>query len=170
MKHPNFDFQTPLYDIAVLKLTQKVVLNRAIQLACLPTLSDLESIYTSQTVYMPGWGSLTANRSSQTGSNTLQNIELILSNFLECTNIFPQFPKYEPTQLCAIDRSGGGPCDGEIGGDSGSGLYTRHLVNGSYKYVLIGMDSYGAGCEGSFELVIFLYIQLFLRIDFIFSY
>ena len=56
-KHVNFDERQYLNDIAILKLTNEVVLSSKIQVACLPDPS--QSIFPNQVgtkVYAAGWG------------------------------------------------------------------------------------------------------------------
>jgi hypothetical protein len=56
IKHENFDSVTYNNDIAILKLLKSVTLNRAVQVACLPTQQSNTYPSTSVPAWAVGWG------------------------------------------------------------------------------------------------------------------
>ena len=126
-------------DIAIIKLSRDVEPNCNIQPACLPkeknypTKTDIDS-------WAAGWGTVQVDGKA---SNTLQNVKLTIYNSSMCKLVGLGSRKNWNTQICAGEYMGGkDTCQG----DSGGPLYVRDYVNGVFKYILVGITSYGDGC------------------------
>ncbi|CAF0947221.1 unnamed protein product [Brachionus calyciflorus] len=141
IQHPNFDSESSLNDIAIIKLEKDVTLNEQIQPACLPKPNVL--FYPPNTnipVFAVGWGSLIYGGSP---SNELQNVNITLYSGSSCRNVSPSWNKNWSTQICAGKLEGG---TDTCNGDSGGPIFFKDFVNGVLKYVLVGITSYGDGC------------------------
>jgi hypothetical protein len=98
--HYNFSRETLDNDIAMIKLTEYVTLNRAIQVACLPPANvrlypPLGSVVPA---FIVGWGDIYDN---QTFPDLLQNAKLSILKEAECGRVYPDTPKNWNSQLCA---------------------------------------------------------------------
>ena len=125
-------------DIAILYLTQPVVLSDKIQFACLP--SSQSNSYPSNNIpaYAVGWGMTSYNGWIST---VLNNVALQVYD----GRIYCNMPYYSISnwnfQICAGWYAGGkDTCQG----DSGGGLYVYDSSQGTY--VLAGIVSNGFGC------------------------
>ena len=85
-------------DIAMLHLTQPVILTDNIQVACLPT--NKSSIYPKQDseVFAVGWGAL--EEDAEYISSHLMNVQLTVNNFTYCSNL-TEYTTDSRSQLCA---------------------------------------------------------------------
>ena len=137
--HPNYNIDTNVNDITILKLAEPATLDKNVQLACLPTQTFPQSV--NIPAWSVGWGAITDP--NQTYPDELQNVKLTLYPFNRCKNVVPAYPKDQRKQLCAGYLPGGkDTCQG----DSGGPLFMRENLNEKLKYVLIGITSYGDGC------------------------
>lgn len=157
--HEEFSIDDLVNDIAILKLSKKVELNRNVQIACLPK-SDIGDFPIEKSRgWAVGWGSTTAEGYI---SNQLRNVKLNVYNQDNCKSVAPYASKNWDLQLCVGDLAGGrDTCQGNqrvntlskhqiirllIKGDSGGPLYVQGPVNNKLKYILSGIVSYGDGC------------------------
>jgi secreted trypsin-like serine protease len=138
--HPDFNSDSVLNDIAILKLTEPVELSKYIQVACLPVPQSSFYPDPGMTALAAGWG-VTSFGGEQPRS--LRNVRLNIFEGEMCNDIFPETPKNWDTQIC------GGVLEGGIDtcqGDSGGAIYTLEIVDGVSKYIASGIVSYGKGC------------------------
>ncbi|RNA00710.1 proclotting enzyme-like [Brachionus plicatilis] len=139
--HPNFDPETNLNDIGIIKLEKEVTLGENIQLGCLST-SSLKSYpnFSNVDAYAVGWGTTVYDGIE---SFFLRNIKLTLYEGFMCNDVFKDIEKNWMTQMCAGEILGGkDTCQG----DSGGPLFIKEEVNGTSKFVLVGITSYGEQC------------------------
>lgn len=133
-QHENFVKDNQLNDIALLKLTQDVVLNKNIQIACLP---DPKHIYYPAKInisaWTTGWGYL---KQSGTPSDSLQNVKLTVYDGNLCNNSVAFYTKNWRSQICAGELKGG---KDSCQGDSGGSLYVQDTVNNKTKYISVGI-------------------------------
>lgn len=98
-KHPGFDENTLVNDIAILKLTENVELNRNIQIACLPDPKLLNyPTFVDVDAWVVGWGTLSYHGSLP---DSLNNVKIRLYDNEKCSNVFAQYAISYDSQLCA---------------------------------------------------------------------
>jgi len=135
--HPQYNPDTTLNDIAVVKLEKPVKFTAAVQPACLPASGEQVSDNAQGTV--AGWG-LTREGSYDTSSILLQvGVPTIGSR--QCAQAYAsQGIKIEPSaMLCAGYGQGGkDACQGDSGGP--------YVIKSGQGYVLQGVVSFGVGC------------------------
>lgn len=140
-KHPNYDPDNHLNDIAVIKLEKQATLGDKIQLACLPssTLANYPD-FSNVDVYAVGWG---AGVYEGIESYFLRNVKLTLYEGKYCNNVYIDIKKNWTSQICAGEILGEkDTCQG----DSGGPLFIKQEIDGRDKFVLVGITSYGEGC------------------------
>jgi len=132
-------------DIAVITLSRDVQYNDGIRPACLPSISEnLEGDkFEYDAVVVAGWGA-TKFRGPQSPDLLEGTIKVV--NNTECSDKFKAFRQVKIIQkkLCARDLNNKiDTCQG----DSGGPLVTKKMdSNGSYRYFLIGVVSFGYRC------------------------
>ena len=93
LKHEKYEADTYLYDIAVLILAEDVILNRNIQLACLPNyLSGFPD--TNSTGYVVGWGQTDFEKYP----DLLQNVKITVAPESVCKSLDDNYDNN--TQAC----------------------------------------------------------------------
>lgn len=94
-----------LNDIAILKLTNKVRLDRYVQIACLPD-PTLEVYPASAGVkgYIAGWGIIKS--SPKIYPQYLQNANITIFDRRACSNVMRSMTKDWNAQICAGDWNG----------------------------------------------------------------
>ncbi|RNA18182.1 trypsin I-P1-like [Brachionus plicatilis] len=139
IRHPNYNTENYLNDIAIIKLSGEVELGKNVRPACLP-LSESYPQMANIPAWTIGWGSVSM---SGERSNILQNVRLTYYSSSVCSNVSPFLEKDWNRQICAGEFSGGkDTCQG----DSGGPLFVKEIVNGVTKFILVGITSYGDGC------------------------
>lgn len=144
--HPKFDQVNIRNDIGIIKLSDKVVLNDRVQIACLPhetdysyPLSQIKSQY--KNAYILGWGLNSTEK--KTSPDILQEALISVYNSSKCSSVATRIPKDWKTQICAGNVNGGvDTCQG----DSGGPLFVEDVVDNKKKFVLAGLTSFGEGC------------------------
>lgn len=133
IKHPKYDDQNIVNDIALLILSKPAELSKVVQLACLPSQS---SSYPGVGVdgYAVGWG--VNDVKTQNLPDALYNIKLPIVSPSQCS---VAKLKYGSSQVCA-GKKGSDTCQG----DSGGPLYVIDRV--TKRYVVSGVTSYGVDC------------------------
>ena len=139
-KHEKYNEKVKTDDIALIKLKEEVVLNKYIQLACLPNpktkvypvKEDIDGV-------TMGWGTVFSGGPT---SNQLKNVKLTIYKGPTCNDVVKNYPKNWTAQLCAGDLNGG---NDSCQGDSGGGLFVEDWINNKMKYVAAGLVSYGEG-------------------------
>lgn len=143
-KHPDYDEKTYLNDIAVIKFSNDIELNRYIQVACLPqTLYTEESLLSKVYAYIAGFSS----SGNDFTSWVEHNVKLNLYNSSMCKMVEPGREKNWDLQLCAGEYSVHGNTTGQCHGDYGSPLYVHETVGDKKKYVVRGILSYDVPCN-----------------------
>lgn len=140
-RHENYDENSKLNDIAIIKLSRDVELNPFIQISCLPNPNI--SFYPSKVdikSYAIGWGTL--NYGDSSGSDVLRNVDLTIYDGSKCKDVSIYGNNWN-SQICAGNFSGGkDTCQG----DSGGSLFVLDKVNEKSKFVTAGIVSYGDKC------------------------
>ncbi|CAF1023716.1 unnamed protein product [Brachionus calyciflorus] len=135
--HPEYDEDTFVNDIAIIKLAKQVQFNEKIQPACLPS-SRTYPDKINLPVYAVGWGTTDPNVSKNIA--ILRNVKLTLYGKESCRT-YTDFNI--DIQICAGELAGGkDTCQG----DSGGPLFFKDNYNNEEKNVLLGITSYGQGC------------------------
>ncbi|NXR29685.1 ACRO protein, partial [Cinclus mexicanus] len=139
-------------DIALLKLDQPVVCSHYVQLGCVPdaTLKVSEL----KTCYIAGWSSTTTRAQRQ--SDVLQEAKVHLIDVQLCNSSLWYTGAIHAQNLCAGYPVGGiNPCQG----DSGGPLVCKD--NNAAFFWLIGVTSWGKGCERANQPGVYTSIQHF---------
>lgn len=140
-RHENYDQNSKLNDIAIIKLSKDVELNHNIQISCLPN-PDIKVYPTEVNIssYAVGWG--TTQFGDSVGSNVLRNVDLNIYDGIKCKDV-SIFGNNWDSQICAGNYLGGkDTCQG----DSGGSLYVLDKVNEKTKFITAGIVSYGKEC------------------------
>jgi secreted trypsin-like serine protease len=137
--HENYDSDTTMNDIAILKFSTPVTLSNFIQPACLPTSQSATFPSANSPAWVVGWGTTSSGGST---SNLLKNVKITTYDGTQFCKDY--YPVNWGQQICAGDYYNGGKdtCQG----DSGGPLYILNTLNGKNKYILAGITSYGIGC------------------------
>lgn len=135
--HPQYNSQTTLNDIAVVKLARPIKFTSAVQPACLPASGEQVPDNLEGTV--AGWG-LTREGGYDTSSILLQvGVPTISSR--QCAQSYSsQGIRIDPSAMLCAGYSYGGKdaCQGDSGGP--------YVVRSGQGYVLQGVVSFGVGC------------------------
>jgi len=135
--HPNYNPDTTLNDIAVIKLERPVKFTAAVQPACLPGSGEPTPDNAEGTV--AGWG-LVREGSYDTSSILLQ-VGVPTINSRQCAGSYQSqgIRIDESAMLCAGYRQGGkDACQGDSGGP--------YVIRTGQGYTLHGVVSFGVGC------------------------
>lgn len=139
--HPNYDDISTDYDLALLRLDRKVILNRRVQPACLPSLDVKFDVGTM--CHITGWGS---RWYYDGGPPILQHAEVPLADKTKCKAKYESPPygyKVTPNMLCTTTVNGTtDPCYG----DSGGPLMCKKTIYGEDVWYVWGAVSWGVGC------------------------
>ncbi|XP_018802782.1 PREDICTED: serine protease easter-like isoform X1 [Bactrocera latifrons] len=133
--HPLYDVRTQTYDIALLRLQERVSFNAFTSPICLPSSST--SNYEGVTMDIAGWGATETSNSSQKKLKALvrgENLERCKAKYRHYTRI-----ELGNSQMCA----GGEKSIDTCRGDSGGPLMFAQSVNGREAYFLVGVVSFG---------------------------
>ena len=148
--HPDFNHNTLLHDIAILKLKQPIVRNSMVDTICLPI--NEQPMDNTTRVWVAGWGSDAEYSSSL---NVLMHADLQILPASLCPSI--EFPDY---QLCAgwsdgrkdackteslVPHDLTGLCLSNYAGrgDSGGPL----MLYANNRWYIVGIVSFGDGCS-----------------------
>ncbi|XP_071037861.1 ovochymase-1 [Parasteatoda tepidariorum] len=140
--HDEYKQRIYYHDIAIIILSEDVILNSKVSTLCLPTTQDLTSMNPQTPATVAGWGHTSFGGLS---SNVLQDAELQIINFNRCQNSYDRFrTKSLPhgitsDMLCAGKPGGkGDACQGDSGGPL--------VVEKGKKWIQIGIVSFGYQC------------------------
>jgi len=139
--HPKYDDQdlTGHHDIALIKLSEKVVFSQSVTPICLPAADDL----TFKNLVVAGWGK--TSNSDGIKPHKLQHVAVPQVDTKVCADRWPKYKQISEGQICA-GTLGKDSC----GGDSGGPLMAT--VGG--RTYLAGVVSYGyERCGSSFPAV-----------------
>lgn len=126
----DYDESSITNDIALLKLSQDVVLNANVVPACLPT--DTTKTYTNQEAIVSGWGT-TAEGGAVSSILKETTVTIVPSSDPTCTPYAP----IGAEKMCAYAQ-GTDSCQGDSGGPL--------VLKEDGRYTVVGVVSYGNGC------------------------
>merc|ERR1711915_1039168 len=144
-KHYKYNKRSFNNDIAIITLSRNVPYNDGIRPACLPSISEnLDGDkFEDDAVVVAGWGAIKF-RGPQSPALLEGTIKVV--NNTDCADKFKSFRQVKIIQkkLCARDMNNKiDTCQG----DSGGPLVTKRMdSNGTYRYFLIGVVSFGYRC------------------------
>jgi len=145
--HELYSSTTSDYDIALLKLTEKIdfISQSHIRPICLPGYGS-NNDYNDYIATVTGWGA-----TSEGGflSNVLREVDVTVTTNQECNTAYSSVLPITDRMICAAEASGEGGKD-SCGGDSGGPLVTKEAGSSGQvpgqNYELIGVVSFGVGC------------------------
>ena len=139
-------------DIAILRISKKVEINRSVKPICLPSKNDSpgrnkesRQLNDETTAVVIGWGTTSFGGPK---SSILREVDIKIEDTDRCARAYSDFNSNEntntilPTMLCA-GESGKDSCQG----DSGGPLNCRH--KGSNRWELCGITSFGFQCSSA---------------------
>lgn len=138
--HPRYKSTSNYHDIALVKLSEKIIIGTKTRPACLWTDDKINTKH----VIATGWG---LTKFGGAPSDELLKVDLEIFDQEECVQYYGTGRKYRngiiEEQVCAGDRTGEkDTCEG----DSGGALQLRVQQNGAYVYHVIGVTSFGKAC------------------------
>ncbi|CAH1795253.1 unnamed protein product [Owenia fusiformis] len=150
--HKDFDLETIDSDIAVLKLKTPVEKSRFIDFACVPP-SNM-TITPDMRCYAVGWGKMKA--SHVFGTDVLREVQIPVVDKETCQKAFD----YDITsnQLCAGYETGG---IDSCAGDSGGPLLCQANLDGTARWYVYGVTSFGEGCGAKGKYGIYAKVTTF---------
>lgn len=143
-----------IYDIAIIRLPEKLVFSETIRPVCLPTRKYLAETFEKRAVTVSGWG-ITADRGKV--SPVLQKTNVTVLNNGECRQVFRDI--LTGNNICVKTTPTNSPCRG----DSGGPLMIREAEDTSDPYyTIVGIVSFGTHtCERGYP-VAFTRVTAFL--------
>lgn len=136
--HQDYDVRLFRNDLAILQLEQPARFTSFVLPICIPSGPLLERNYTGQSAETAGWGIY--DMGILQASVILQRIWLPIVNIENCIAAFGRIAHVGNDQYCV----GGEPGKDSCSGDSGGPLMKVDVSpNGSVRYFLIGVVSYG---------------------------
>lgn len=156
IRHEDYNDNTKINDIALIKLEKPVELKDEIQVACLPDTIQKKYPAENKDSWTVGWGKLSADGDQP---DELYNVKLTTYNSSMCSRVAYGVPKNWNAQMCAGEYAGG---KDSCQGDSGGSLFVRDKVNDQDKYVSVGIVSYGDGCAEKYKPGIYTRISYYL--------
>jgi uncharacterized protein YegL len=148
--HKLYDKTTLDYDLALLKLHCNVTYSVFVKRLCLPDCErDGQLIREGELCTVAGWGAteIDSDADSFHMSTHLHHIEIPIANHDDCQER-SDYPITD-RMICAGDASGH---KGVCKGDSGGPLFCRRK---DYRWVLLGIVSWGEGCKRTSKYDIF---------------
>ncbi|RNA36846.1 secreted salivary gland [Brachionus plicatilis] len=138
-RHEDYDPDTHLNNLAVMKLAYEVELDHNTQIACLPD-PDLETYPVNLNIdgWIVGWGETFSGGSPVTFN---RNARITVYDDLTCFSGGNSYYLDSKKQLC-----GGSATSDACQGDSGNALYVKETVDGMEKFIIAGIVSHGASC------------------------
>ncbi|XP_076075122.1 serine protease hepsin-like [Mytilus galloprovincialis] len=152
--HHNFDYETITNDIALLKLKKPEKVKNNVEYACLP--EEGEDIPDQTMCMTVGWGK--EKNTHLFGSTVLQEAEVPIVNKKKCRKAFDY--KITEKQICAGYKKGG---IDSCAGDSGGPLLCPKNINGTTRWIVYGVTSYGEGCGQKGKYGIYTNVSHYIR-------
>lgn len=139
--HPEYKQSSHYNDIALIKLSRKVIFTPYIRPICLP----LQASGPQKRAIASGWGAIGFG---QERSSSLLKVTLDLFSHDECKDLFEETRKLRTgvnatTQMCAGSRNS---TKDTCQGDSGGPLQVYNDANVYCTYTVIGVTSFGQNC------------------------
>ena len=139
-KHPDFDPNRFLNNIAIMTLSNDVTLSEYVQVACLPTSTSTSYPPVNSAVWNVGWGSFSMNGQM---SSSLMNMRVNALDPTKCNFILPTDWN---AQMCS-----GNTQTGDLSQCLGDQASMQYVVDKfgttKYKFALVGLFSYGHSCS-----------------------
>ena len=150
--HPGYHDHFKENDIALVKLSTKVTLTRHVRTVCLPDSANssacCDSVTPGSQGFVAGWGTTQVLSPGETvdsensTSTVLKYAKFKIQDVELCRNS-TDYHFNETLNFCAGgDKHGVGPCTG----DSGSPFVMKIFQGGAWKWVAVGLVSWGEGC------------------------
>lgn len=133
IRHPSYEKPINMaYDLSLLKLSKPAVLNKFVNLACLP--ESIADPTEGTKCYTTGWGRMA---SGGTPPNVLQQVSVPIVGKVRCNRAYPN--EIHDSMICAgYDAGGKDSCQGDSGGPL--------VCQSGGRYYLHGATSWGKGC------------------------
>ena len=143
--HQDYNYTSSVdFDIALVKLSRKVRLNRFIRTLCLPAKEEGDPAIPTTYGVVAGWGGTRALRHGELGniSKVLRHAHFTIRSDDLCLKK-SLIPYNSTMAFCAGDGKGGSDtCQGDSGG-----AFVREIIRGSkFQWVVAGVVSWGEGC------------------------
>ena len=150
--HPGYHDDVKENDIALVKLSTKVTLSPHVRKVCLPESANsstcCDNLRPGSQGFVAGWGWTQVLRPGETGNSehslsaVLKHARFKIQDAELCRNS-TNYHFNESLNFCAgSDKHGVGPCRGDSGGP-----FVMKIFQGSeWKWVAMGLVSWGEGC------------------------
>ena len=114
--HPNYDERSNVFDFAILKLINPVLIDYRAVPVCLPPTSWGKEFLVGKKLTISGWGSISEAGSS---SNVLQSTNVPGISNSECKNLYENRIPIIDQMICAgdVEKGGADACRGDGGGN-----------------------------------------------------
>lgn len=150
--HPRYHDDFKENDIALVKLSTRVTLTRYVRIVCLPETANSSMHQNKGTLgsqgFVAGWGATQVLNpgespdSDNSSSTVLKHAQFQVKDTELCRNS-TDYHFNESLNFCAgSDKHGVGPCTG----DSGGPFVMEMFQGGAWKWVAVGLVSWGEGC------------------------
>ena len=146
--HPEYNDAHFVNDIALVKLKQKVELGKFVRTVCLPTKDEGDLAIPKKYGITAGWGATKALKPGESladadrYSRILQHSAYVIQPDQLCLNR-SVLPFNSTVSFCAGDGKGG---NDTCKGDSGGAFVREGRREGGYRWVAVGLVSWGNGC------------------------
>ena len=143
--HQGFKYDLFLNDIALVKLEQKVELNKFVRTVCLPEKNEGDLVIPTKYGYVAGWGGTKALKpgiKTRRYSNVLKHSSYEIQQNRLCGNR-SSLPFNSTVSFCAGDGKGG---NDTCHGDSGGAFVREGKRGDKYRWIVTGLVSWGEGC------------------------
>ena len=146
--HQGFKYNLMVNDIALVKIEQKVELNKYVRTVCLPEKNEGDLVIPTKYGYVAGWGATKALKPGERApdhrrySNVLKHSAYEIQQNRLCGNR-SALPFNSTVSFCAGNGKGGNDtCHGD-----GGGAFVREGKRGDkYQWIVTGLVSWGEGC------------------------
>lgn len=152
--HHHFDYETITNDIALLKLRRPERMSKAVRYACLP--DENVEVPDGSMCRTVGWGK--ERNTDPLGSDILQEASVPIVSKRKCRKAFDY--KITDKQVCAGFKNGGVD---SCAGDSGGPLLCPRTENGTTRWFVYGVTSYGEGCGQKGKFGIYTKVTNYLK-------
>ncbi|KAF2903038.1 hypothetical protein ILUMI_03135 [Ignelater luminosus] len=138
--HKDYDDETHVHDIALLRLKKEVNYTNYVTPICLPLTSELKNQkYEGTTLTTAGWG--VTEKGYTSGVKLKVDLSVVPNS--NCTEIYKKYDlPIEDSHICAGGEEGKDSCQG----DSGGPLMLRDRVKDEENFIAVGVVSFGYGC------------------------
>jgi secreted trypsin-like serine protease len=140
-QHPDYNPNTIGYDVAILRLPERVEFTDKIRPVCLPNRFYSSDTFRQKLVRVSGWGK--PGDESPSINYQLKNITVAVMSNGHCRHVFRGL--VTGNQICTASKTTVSPCRGDSGGPL---VIRQHAPNGQPFYMQVGIVSFGgSSCE-----------------------